>query len=126
MKRGDVWLLAVLAVAVVSFKLPDWLSPQDSRGELRAEIYVDRELYRTVEPKGEPREIEIRTARGVNVLRVSEKGVQMIEADCPDKLCIAMGRIDAAGESIVCLPHRVWVKMVGAPPGGDVPDAIVF
>lgn len=126
MKRGDVWLLIVLAVAVVSFKLPDWLSPQDSRGELRAEIYVDRELYRTVELKGEHREIEIRTAHGYNVLQVSERGVQMIEADCPDKLCIAMGRIDEAGESIVCLPHRVWVKVVGAPSGGDGPDALVF
>lgn len=32
-------------------------------------------------------------------------------ADCPDQICVAHAPIDAAGQSIVCLPHRVIVRI---------------
>ena len=38
----------------------------------------------------------------------------MTDADCPDKLCVKTGRISKTGETIVCLPHRVVVEIIGA------------
>ncbi len=35
----------------------------------------------------------------------------MDKADCPDKLCVKQGKISKSGESIICLPHKVVVKI---------------
>lgn len=37
------------------------------------------------------------------------------EADCPDKLCVAAGRLTKAGDAAVCLPNRVTLTVTGAP-----------
>jgi hypothetical protein len=37
----------------------------------------------------------------------------MTAADCPDKLCVKQRSIAKEGETIVCLPHRVVVKISG-------------
>ena len=37
----------------------------------------------------------------------------MEDADCPDRLCVKQGRIKKVGESIVCLPHKVVIEIVG-------------
>jgi len=49
---------------------------------------------------------------GRNVLCIKDGTAQMTEADCPDGLCIHMGKISAAGQSIICLPHRVVVEIM--------------
>jgi hypothetical protein len=36
----------------------------------------------------------------------------MIEADCPDKLCMHQNAISLAGENIVCLPNKVVCTVV--------------
>lgn len=50
---------------------------------------------------------------GTNVL-VIEQGTARIEsADCPDELCVQMGKISRSGQSIICLPHQVVVEIEG-------------
>lgn len=39
--------------------------------------------------------------------------VWVTDADCPDKTCVAVGRISRAGQSIVCLPSGVVVTITG-------------
>ena len=55
---------------------------------------------------------------GHNVFHILEDGVYMQEADCPDGLCIRQGKIQREGESIVCLPNRVVLYLVG----GEMPE----
>jgi len=129
MKRGDVWIVGVLLVVAAGFMVVPRLSGgQEAVAAVKyAEITVDGAHYRTVALDGADQEIDIRTSRGHNVLKVSRGGIAMIDADCPDKLCIAMGRISAAGGKIVCLPHRVFVEIVagdGGASGGGY-DAVV-
>ena len=46
----------------------------------------------------------------------------MIRADCPDKICVHMRPIRYAGESILCLPHRLAVTVRGGrEAGADAP-----
>ncbi|PMQ02358.1 MAG: hypothetical protein CBR30_01515 [Dictyoglomus sp. NZ13-RE01] len=40
-------------------------------------------------------------------------GVRMIASPCPDKLCVKQGWIKKVGESIVCLPNRVVLRLEG-------------
>ena len=35
------------------------------------------------------------------------------DADCPDQVCIRMGKISKTGENIVCLPHKLVVQLEG-------------
>ncbi len=44
------------------------------------------------------------------------------ESDCPDKVCIRSGRISKSGESIICAPNRVAIKIDGEK--GGLPDAM--
>ena len=56
---------------------------------------------------------------GRNRLVIRDGEARMEEADCPDKLCVHQGRISHTNESIVCLPHRISIRIVGedeAPP----------
>lgn len=42
--------------------------------------------------------------------------VTMIDASCPDQLCVRQGVITEAGETIVCLPHRLVVEVTSDNP----------
>ena len=48
-----------------------------------------------------------------NLLTVSEAGVSMEAADCPDQICVHHISIRNGGESIICLPHKLVVEILG-------------
>ena len=50
-----------------------------------------------------------------NVCEIRDGQVRMIEADCPDQLCIRQGAFGADGGMIVCLPNRVVIEPASSP-----------
>lgn len=48
-----------------------------------------------------------------NILKISHGAAAVIEANCGDHTCIRTGEISREGESIVCLPHRLIVRIEG-------------
>lgn len=48
-----------------------------------------------------------------NLLSVSASGVSMEDADCPDQICVHHISIRSGGESIICLPHKLMVEILG-------------
>ena len=45
---------------------------------------------------------------------IVEKGaIRVCDADCPDKICEERGAISKAGQTIVCLPNRIVIKVLG-------------
>ena len=67
------------------------------------------------------RTVKIEGAAGYNILVIEGGEVWLSEADCPNLLCVKTGRIRYAGQSIVCLPHKVAVRIVG---GASALDAV--
>ena len=51
---------------------------------------------------------------GTNILLIENGAARMLDADCPDGLCMKMGAVSKTGQSITCLPNRVVVKIIGA------------
>ena len=50
---------------------------------------------------------------------VIEDGVAYLSyADCPDKTCVKTGKIKYIGQSIVCLPNKLAVSVIGEGDGG--------
>ncbi|WP_203623795.1 MULTISPECIES: NusG domain II-containing protein [unclassified Lacticaseibacillus] len=37
--------------------------------------------------------------------------IQIIDANCPDQVCVKKGRISKPGQTIVCLPHKLLVEI---------------
>lgn len=56
---------------------------------------------------------------GTNKVRIEHDGVYMENANCPDKLCVHQGRISKTGQSIICLPNKIIVEIVGKKPDVD-------
>lgn len=58
-----------------------------------------------------------------NLLAVSASGVSMEAADCPDQICVHHIPIRSGGESIICLPHKLAVEILGETEE-ETPDGI--
>ena len=54
-----------------------------------------------------------------NKIEISDGRVRMLEADCPNHLCMHQGWIRFEGQSIVCLPNKVTVIVRGTGDGFD-------
>lgn len=67
--------------------------------------------------------IEINTNYGYNKIEIFSDGVRIAEADCPDQCDVMQGKITKANEYIVCLPHRLVVRLAG---GGGGADAVAY
>lgn len=58
-----------------------------------------------------PKTLEIQTEFGYNKIEISNSDVRVSESDCMDRQCIS--EIHKIGDMIVCLPHRLVVKIEG-------------
>lgn len=56
---------------------------------------------------------------GYNLLCIENGGVFIREADCENGDCIRQGTIHHTGESIICLPHKLTVTIVGSADSGS-------
>lgn len=54
-----------------------------------------------------------------------EGGVRAVWADCPTQDCVRTGRISRRGESIVCLPARIVIRLEGGAAEAEAPDAVL-
>ena len=84
-----------------------------------AEIYLNGELLKTVS-LSEECEFTIDCGSGHNTVTVRGGTISVTEADCPDKVCVRMGAISGGTVPIVCLPHRLEIRVVN---GADSVDA---
>lgn len=46
-------------------------------------------------------------------VNVSEGAICVESSDCPDGVCVKTGKISRRGESIICVPNRVDIKISG-------------
>lgn len=50
---------------------------------------------------------------GTNILYIKGGYAYMYDADCKDKICIKHGKINVAGQSIVCLSNKISITVCG-------------
>ena len=63
-------------------------------------------------PLGQDATKTVTTDLGTNVIEIKDGRVHVEEADCPNQDCVHQGWIDAAGQQLVCLPHKLTVDIV--------------
>ena len=61
-----------------------------------------------------PYTFELKTGEGhYNTIAVDKGSISIIEADCPDQLCVHQGKISDGLKPIVCLPHKLVIRING-------------
>lgn len=77
----------------------------------QAFIYSDGKLLRTVS-LAESCEFTIENEHGFNTICVANNSISVIAADCPDKVCMSSGAVSSGAVPIICLPHRLEIRIV--------------
>ncbi len=81
-----------------------------------AEITVGGKVYSKIPLSAHKGEdiIDINIDGHENKIMIKGDTIKMIDADCPDSLCIYQGKIIRVGQSLVCLPNKVMVEIKGS------------
>lgn len=118
-KRYVIALAALLLIAAAG--IAAWFIMKNIElEEPTAEIIQDGKLLKTV-PLSEDSEFIIECDDGYNTVTIKDGAVMISAADCPDLVCVKTGAISGGAVPIVCLPHRLEVRVVN----GDGPDALI-
>ena len=107
MKKQDV-ILVVIALLFAGAGLLFYRSlGQQTTGVVK--VTVEGELFGTYSLKKD-QNIPI---NDTNYLIIKDGQADMTEANCPDQICVNQNAISKNRESIVCLPNKVIVEVVG-------------
>ena len=110
-RKKEILLLLVIFIVIVIVALV-FYGRNRSTGTA-AIVTVDGQEYGRY-PLSKDQDIPIEIDGEVtNYLVIRDGAADMTEADCPDLLCVNMKAISMDGETIVCLPNKVVVKIEG-------------
>lgn len=111
MKKFKADIILIIGIVIVAFVLLGVMSILKKDGR-RVVISVDGKIYENASLEDD-KIIEISAEAGYNKVIIKNNKVHMESADCPDKICVKTAAISKEGETIVCLPHKVIVKITG-------------
>lgn len=106
MKKAERILVIVIVSAACLIWAVSNIFFKDAGDILR--ITVDNEIYGEYS-LNQDQMIEI---NGSNICEIADGEVRMIQADCPDQICIKTNAITKKGGTIICLPNRVFLEVI--------------
>lgn len=56
-------------------------------------------------------EIVIADEDGTNTIRIEGETIAVVDADCPDHVCVKTGKASQKGDVIACLPHKLLIEV---------------
>jgi hypothetical protein len=116
MKKGDKITAVVIACIIVISSIGVFAYMNIVKGSHHiAEIKQDGKVIRTIDLDkiDTAEEIKITYKDGYNIIRIEKGRIRIVDADCPDKLCVKTGWITESGQSVICLPHKLIIKIQG-------------
>jgi hypothetical protein len=116
MKKYDFIVIAA-ALAIAGIMCLFLYAPSGNSGAY-VKIEIDGKTAETL-PLDEDAERVFSTDLGTNTLVIKDGEAYISAADCPDKICVRHSKIHRNGESIICLPHKTVVTVIGAQDGID-------
>ncbi len=113
-RKTKIWTIILFSVVLLG--LLGYFALNELGGGTIAVITVDGVEYDRIDLSKvtESYDIDIDTQYGHNTVHVEPGRISVTEADCPDGVCVAQGAIDKGGVPIVCMPHRLVVKIEGS------------
>lgn len=97
-----------------------------AEGAARAVALVDRRTV-AILPLDHEGLFRVEGRRGPVVLQVAGGTVRVAESECPQRVCVAMGKKRRPGDLLACVPNALIVRVEGAGASREaeeIPDAI--
>ena len=121
--RNDVILAAVIVIiAVAGLLFINGTRVEGNRVVVKING-VETQSYSL----SENTEFEIKTGKNnsnYNIVVIEYGKVRVTEADCPDGICEDYSPISYVGETIICLPHKVVIEIIGDNTNSDLDVAV--
>lgn len=107
-KNDLILIIALLVVSLLAYLVINFFIKKDGNYVI---VTVDgQEVYKL--DLNKEQEVTIHGTNGDDVLVISNGKASMVEASCPDQLCVHQKSISKNGETIVCLPNKIVVEVV--------------
>jgi hypothetical protein len=123
MSRADKYLICgVLFVVMLSAALLylQALAQRTATEPCRAVIMVQGRSAGTIEldDNGTRERYILHGRKGPATVEVNGRRIRMLDAPCPDRICVRRGWIENVGDSIICIPNEICIsiKAKGAAP----------
>lgn len=112
LRPGDFVVFGLILVLAFAAAAPFFLNASDV---VYVEISKDGQLierHKLEEGYRDTRRIRTESG-GENTVEIDGVRVRMLESDCRDQVCVETGWLTRAGQSAVCVPNRVVVRLTG-------------
>ena len=90
-----------------------------------AEVFSDGNLIRRIDLSAvtDNYEFTVDYNGRSNTVAVKNGSISVVDADCPDRICVHTGEIRDGSAPIVCLPNKLIIRIVGSD-DEDAPDTV--
>lgn len=121
MKKGDIILIGVILLIALGLSLFYFFAAKDAVAE-EVVIEVNGEIVKTFSlPQKQLVEYQVKIDEDdYNLIQILGEKVRVVEATCPEQIDVKQGWIARPGQSLVCLPHKLIVKIEGSTSENDV------
>lgn len=116
MRRYRATIVAGIVIALVlvgTFALVGHAMQTSSHDALVVRVH-DGDGNTHVYSLGQDGEHVITSSLGTNTISIQDGSVRMAQADCPNQSCLQQEPVSRPGPQIICLPHKLWIEVVGA------------
>lgn len=107
MKKKEILFFAVLLIAAAIFYI---ITSKSNTEHNIVTVSIDGIVYKEFD-LSQNQNHTIQTEQGYNILQIQNHKATIIEADCPDQLCVQQKAVSHTGELIVCLPHKMVIEV---------------
>lgn len=83
-------------------------------GDGRPVIEIRGASQEWVFPLDSEQSLAVEGPLGQTVVRISGGQVRVLSSPCPEKICVKTGAIARPGQTIACLPNRVFIVIRGS------------
>ena len=122
-KLGDI----VIYVAILAAACGIWIHlALIQTDQTYGEIWLDGELYQQIKLDDSTQEtIQLDGKMSEVTIQAEGKRMRFILSECPDHTCERTGWISGVGQTAVCLPNRVMIKITGSTDEDNTVDVVV-
>ena len=114
MKLNDIILIITILVITCVSVVFMWFHQRSATGSAaKVVVTIDGEEYGSYPLNKDYTETIELSDGSYNIFTIKDGYASVTEASCPDQICVNHFHIHYAGETIVCLPNKVVLEIVG-------------
>ena len=122
LKKGDIFIIGFLMIFSLGFSFFISSISSGMRGNV-LRIEQDSKIIKEVSLDTD-QEFRINYGGHYNIVRIAGGKAEVSDADCADLICTHMAPISNVGETIVCLPHRLFLEIYNVNDKAQMGDSI--